>query len=133
MIKYKIQLPPSGKKVGFNLLDYEEFTIPYITDTIPTSPAGHQLPTQKKLNVWIIAINSEEPITYQGTLDELNHHKTPRGKSKFSVSLCRRNINQITDLEEIRSIFDQNRPVVSYIEGHLPKKPPIPKKIGVGF
>ena len=35
IIIYKIELPPSGKKVGINLLDDEDFTIPYITDTIP--------------------------------------------------------------------------------------------------
>ena len=32
MITYEIELSPSGKKVGFNLLDYEDFKIPYITD-----------------------------------------------------------------------------------------------------
>ena len=57
IITYKIDLPPSGKKVGFNLLDYDYFTIPYITDTIPNSPADYQLPSQAKINVWIIAIN----------------------------------------------------------------------------
>ena len=35
IITYDIELPPSGKKVGFNLLDDEDFTVPYITDTIP--------------------------------------------------------------------------------------------------
>ena len=48
IITYEIELPPSGKKVGFNLLDGEYFKIPYITDTIPNSPAGHQLPSQAK-------------------------------------------------------------------------------------
>ena len=43
-ITYDIELPTSGKKIGFNLLDDEDFTIPYITDTIPNPPAGHQLP-----------------------------------------------------------------------------------------
>ena len=51
------------KKVGFNLLDYEDFTIPYITDTILNSPSGRQLPTQAKRNLWIISINGEENIT----------------------------------------------------------------------
>ena len=32
MITYDIELPPSGKKIGFNLLDDEDYTIPYITD-----------------------------------------------------------------------------------------------------
>ena len=43
IITYDIELPPSGKKIGFNLLYDEYFTIPYITDTIKNSPAGHQL------------------------------------------------------------------------------------------
>ena len=57
ILTYEIELPPSGKKVGFNLLGYEYFTITYITDIILNSPDGHQLTTQAKQNVWIIAIN----------------------------------------------------------------------------
>ena len=57
ILKYESELPPYGKKFGFNLMDDEYFTIPYITDTIPNSPACHQLTTQVKKNVWIIAIN----------------------------------------------------------------------------
>ena len=34
IITYDIELPLSGKKIVFNLLDDEYFTIPYITDTI---------------------------------------------------------------------------------------------------
>ena len=111
-------------------MDDRDFTIPYITDTIPNSPAGHQLPSQARNNVWIIAINGEEPITYQGVLDELNSYKSTQGRSKINISLCRREIYQITDLEEIRSRFDQVRPVVSHIEVCLPKKLPTPKNIG---
>ena len=33
-ITYEIELPPSVNKVGFNLLDDEDFTISYITNTI---------------------------------------------------------------------------------------------------
>ena len=43
---YEIELTPAGKKIGFNLFYDEYFTIPYVIDTIPNSPAGHQLPTQ---------------------------------------------------------------------------------------
>ena len=42
---YDIELRPAGKKVGFNSLDDEDFTILYITDTIPNSPSGNQPPT----------------------------------------------------------------------------------------
>ena len=44
IITYNIELPPYGKKIGYNLMDDEGFTVPYITDTIPNLPAGHQLP-----------------------------------------------------------------------------------------
>ena len=57
IITYDIELPPSVKKIGFNLLDDEDFTILYTTDTIPNLPAGRQLPSQAKRNVWIVAIN----------------------------------------------------------------------------
>ena len=76
ILTYEIELPPGGNKIGFNLMDGEDFTIPYVTDTIANSLAGHQLPTQSKQNVWVISINEEDPITSQDTLDELNRHQT---------------------------------------------------------
>ena len=80
--------------------------------------------------VWIIAINGEEHITAQGVIDELNRHQTPRGKSYTKISLCIRKSYQRTDLEEIRSRFDQVRPVVSHLD---PNKPPTPNNIGEGL
>ena len=133
ILTYKINLPPSGKKICFYLLDDEYFTVPYVTDTIPNSPAVHQLPTQAKRNVFIFDINVEEPIISQGELDELNCHQNPRGKSKVKIFLCRRKSYQRTDLEEICSRFDQVRPVVSNIKFRLPEKPPTPNNIGEGL
>ena len=56
--------------------------MPYVTDTIQNSPAGCQLPTPAKLNVWIIDNNGENLITYQGALDYLNIHQNPRGNPR---------------------------------------------------
>ena len=67
------------------------------------------------------------------TLDELNRHQTPRGKSKVNISLCRRKICQRIDLEYICSRFDQVRPMVSHLEFCLPRKTPTPKKTGEGL
>ena len=83
--------------------------------------------------MWIIDINGEEHIIDQCALDELNWHQTPRGKYKVNISLCRRKSYQITDLEEIKSIFDLVRPVVSNIEVRIPKKPTTPRNIGEGL
>ena len=126
-------MPPSGKKVGFNSLDDEDFTIPYISDTIPNSPAGHQPPSQAKRKFWIIYINGQEPITAQVVLGELNRHQNPQGKPKIKIILCIRKSNARTYLERIYSRFDQVRPLVSHIEVHLPEKPPKPKNIGEGL
>ena len=48
MITYEIKLLTSGNKIGFNLLDYEYFTIPYVIDKIPNSPDIHQITTHYK-------------------------------------------------------------------------------------
>ena len=89
---------------------------------IPNSLAGHQLPTHDKLNVCIIDINGEGPIIAQGAIGEINSHQTPRGKSKVKISLCIIKSYQRTYLEEICSIFDQARSVVSYLKVHTPEK-----------
>ena len=132
-LTYEIQLPPSGKKIRFDLLDDEYFTITYITDKIPNSPTSHQIPTQAQWNVWIIAVNGKEHIRYQGALDEINLHQTPSGKSKVNISLYRRKSYQRTYLEDICFRFDQVGPVVSHLEVCLPKKPPTLKNIGEGL
>ena len=80
ILTYEIDSPPSVKIISFNLMNDEYFTIPHVTYTIPNSPSGHQLQTQVKQNVWIVDINIEEPITAQGSLDELNHHQNTCGK-----------------------------------------------------
>ena len=70
-----------------------------------------------------------QPITNQGVPDELMCHQTPRGNSKINISLFRRKIYQMRDLEDISSILDQFRPEVQHLEVRLPKKPPTPNNI----
>ena len=126
----EIELPPSGNKIGLNLLDDEYFTIPYVLATTQNSPAGDKIPTQANKNVWIIFINGEEHITSQGDLDEIHSHQTQHGKSKFNISPCISNSYQGTDLEDIWSRFDPVIPVLSHIEVPLPDKHLTPKNIG---
>ena len=129
ILTYEIELPPSGKKIDINLLDDEYFTMTYVIDTIPNSLAGHQLPTQANKKIWVVAINREDTITAEGMLDELQIYHTRHVKSKVNISLCIRNNHQRIYLKEIRSIFDQIRPMVSYIEVLFSEKPPNPKNI----
>ena len=46
ILAYKIELPISGKKISFDLLDDEDFTPPYVIDKFLKSTTGYQLPTQ---------------------------------------------------------------------------------------
>ena len=130
---YEIELPTSGKKVGFNILDDEDFKTPYITDKIKNWPDGHQIPTQAKWKVSIIDTNRKIPIKTQGALDELNQYQTTGLKTKVRISLCRRKRYQRTDIEEIFYRFDQVRSVVSHLEVSFPKKPTTPKNICEGL
>ena len=45
ILTYEIDLPPAGKRIGFNLLDDIDFEITYVIDKISDSPAVHKLPT----------------------------------------------------------------------------------------
>ena len=79
--------------------------------------------------MWIVSINVEEAITDQGALYELNRHKTPRGKYKVKISICIRKSYHRTDIEDICSIFDQVRPVVSHLKVRIPEKIPPQRKL----
>ena len=79
--------------------------------------------------MWIIDINGEEEITYQGALDELHHHQTQCGESKVNISLWRRKRYQSTYLEDIWSRFYQVRPLVSHLVVRLPDKPISPNNV----
>ena len=79
-----------GKKIGFNLLNDNEFTIPYILDTITNLPSGNQIKTWSKINVWIISINVEGQITEKGAPDELYIYQNQCGELNFNIILCKR-------------------------------------------
>ena len=48
ILTYEIELPPAGNKIRFNLLDYEDFTIPCVIDKITNETASNQIITQAK-------------------------------------------------------------------------------------
>ena len=101
-------------KLVSNLLNNAGFIISDVINKIPNSPAGHQLPTQSKKNLWIIDINGEDPIIYQVALDELHHHYNKCGKFKVNISLCIRKSYERTYIKYVWSIFDQVRLVFSH-------------------
>ena len=115
IITYVIYLPPSENEISFNLLYDGDFTILYIIDKIPNSPAGHQFPIQAKIIVWTISIHGEESITKKGELGELKNYHNQREESKVDTGLFQSKIHQFTDIEELWSRFDQIRPLVYHL------------------
>ena len=130
VLAYDIDLSTPGSKVGFNLMDYDEFIITNIIDTIANYPPGHQILTQAKKIVCIIAINGDKTVITKGLIDEIQRYHTQHSNKKLNIRLCSRNSYQCTDIEELWSIFDQIRPVVSHLEVNLPEKPKVHNKIG---
>ena len=79
--------------------------------------------------MWIISINGEDPVTSQGALNKLQRHQTQLGKTNLKVSIFIRKSYKRKNIEDIRSIFDQVRPVVSHLEVIQPWKPLTPNNI----
>ena len=66
IITHKIELPPPVEEIGFNFMDDNEFTIPYIIDIFTNLLTSRQLLTHDKKNVLAVAVNGEEPIPEKG-------------------------------------------------------------------
>ena len=80
-------------------MDYADFTIPYIIDSITNSPADNKLTTQADDKSGIIHINGEEAITFKLTLDEIHIYRTQCSKSKVNISLYISKRYYQTDIE----------------------------------
>ena len=88
ILAYEIDLPISGKNVGFNLLNDEHFTIPYDVDTIPNSPSSHQFTTKAKKNcgslpsMWKIL--SQLKARLMNSIDIKLHVENKRSRSVYA-------------------------------------------------
>ena len=81
------------------------FTIPYVSNANPNSLAFNLQHRLRKMCGY--SFIGEETITSQGKLDEINTHKTSRGKSKVNIILCIIKIYHSKYLEYICSIHDK--------------------------
>ena len=70
-----MELPPQGKKFGINLMDDDDFNIPYIFEMVLDYLVGHQLPDQTKKNFFIVEIYGEYPIMSKVDLEEIKLHR----------------------------------------------------------
>ena len=80
IVNYELEIPPQGKKFGINLMDDDDFNIPYIVELVPNYLAGHKLPDQAKNNFFIVEIYGEYSIVYKGDLEEIKLHQPNKVK-----------------------------------------------------
>ena len=109
-------------------MDVDDFTIPYIIDTIPNSPEGYQLSTQaKKKNVLLITMKKTHHLQSLPWLDVTLSDSTWKVQSKYNLVqeekiptyIFRRNFSR----------FDQIIILVSHLEAFLPYNTKVPNNI----
>ena len=111
---YNLTLPIHATTIGFEIYDDTYFNIPYIHKIIPDTPAYEQIPSIHRRNMFIISINDEEPITSTFAIDLLQPRRLRSHASlTFKIQITKRQSSNRTRQQELRSTFDQVRPVIA--------------------
>jgi hypothetical protein len=129
MHKFQISIPPKGRKFHIQVGDDQEYHIPFLDRVYVDSPWFNEIPPSARRNMWIVAINDEEPIMGTSFIDYLHHLQDPVEVRFATLILARRTCNTMTNFQELRSQFDQMRPVISHLAS-FPKRPTKYSNIG---
>eukprot|EP00978_Attheya_sp_CCMP212_P001981 scaffold4085_cov33-Attheya_sp.AAC.2 len=119
---FKISIPPKGRRFFIQVGDDQEYHIPFIDQVYVDSPWFNELPPSAQRNMWIVAINDEEPIMGTSFIDYLHHLQDPVEICHATLILARRTSHTSTNFQELQSQFDQMRPVISHLAS-FPKCP----------
>lgn len=84
----------------------EHFGIPFVKEIPSSSPWYTNLPAKFRRNIWILSIESTEPITATAAYDAIQH-EIKNKNYKLSVSLCKWEPTTLTQLRNLRCVFDQ--------------------------
>ena len=126
---------PFGAHITYD----EHFGLPFVKEFPSYSPWYVNLPAKFRRNIWILAIESTEPITASSAYDALLFHIKEKKNRVLHVILCKWEPTTRTRLEQIRATFDQFRsneklPGLKYPEGkyaiYSPIKPDTPCHFG---
>eukprot|EP00978_Attheya_sp_CCMP212_P023543 scaffold72435_cov57-Attheya_sp.AAC.1 len=77
MHSFQISIPPKGRHFHIQVGDDQEYHIPFIDRVYVDSPWFNELPPSARRNMWIVAINDEEPIMGKSFIDYLHHLQDP--------------------------------------------------------
>ena len=99
-------LPSCPLPMHLSFRDDKSFNLPILNKLPQRHPWRHFLPTEHLRDVWILAINDEEPLTAVGTLETLNFIQR-NNRTECMAQLHKRETCNGTLLNEYRSLFDQ--------------------------
>ena len=71
IIKSELEISPQGKNSGMNLMDNDDFNIPYVVEFVPNFLAGHQFPDKTKKISLIVRFYGEDSVMASGSLEEI--------------------------------------------------------------
>eukprot|EP00978_Attheya_sp_CCMP212_P001989 scaffold4105_cov47-Attheya_sp.AAC.2 len=116
MHTFQISIPPQGRKFHIQVGDDQEYHIPFLDRVYVDSLWFNELPlSSAQRNVWIVAINNEEPIMGTSFIFYLHHLQDPVKVCQATLILARRTCHTMTNFQELWSQFDQMRPVISHL------------------
>ena len=71
IFKSELEISPQVKKSGTNLMDNDDFNIPYVVEFVPNFLAGHQFPDKTKKISLIVRFYGEDSVMASGSLEEI--------------------------------------------------------------
>ena len=101
-----ITLPPHPQPLGLRLADDLAYNLPYIYDTVRNSFAYNNIPTVLRSNHFIIAINSDSPITKKFAIKTLIDIQQSNNRTCTLDMVHQGSANNTTSLFVSRAIFD---------------------------
>ncbi len=117
---YKIILPRNDQTCSLKFYDDETYGIPYIRSIQPKSYIGQQLPQSALTQQYLISIENEEPIHATSASEEYQRLRRTHATKVITLQLSKREPTKPANYEELRSKFDQLRPVIAYTKPHTP-------------
>lgn len=120
-----LPIPAYPVPLNISLKDDKIFNMPILCKLRNRHPWRNHLPTEYLNNVWILAIDNEEPITASGAIDTLNFLRKNH-RTTCIIQFHKRQTYSGTLLNDCRSLFDQfERPRQDKIFKSSPSSPAI--------
>ena len=127
-IELSINLPPKGHSLGIELLYCDYNNMSYIYKSLPNQPFWTQLPSTLRHNVWILSIDTKQPITKEQVISDFRSLQTS-STTNIKLILAKRTAPTRTNYEKNRALFHKIRFVLMDDKNPIILPVPIAKKV----